>query len=125
MPDACCGLFAVVPTTSRRACSAASKINLNHAVHYNLSLTSSSVRSTVSSRLQSTPDKQSEIAALEERLRELKEEEFTTTAEIGPDLVNDDEEDEDAQLLEGSDEDSIMFSEKWKEAKDGYITKQG
>ena len=125
MPDACCGLFAVVQTTSRRA-SATSKINLNHAVHYNLlSLTSSSVRSTVSSRLQSTPDKQSEIAALEERLRELKEEESTTTAEIGPDLVNDDEEDEDAQLLEGSDEDSIMFSEKWKEAKDGYITKQG
>ena len=124
MPDACCGLFAVVPTTSRRACFATSRINLN-AVHYNLSLTSSSVRSTVSSRLQSTPDKQSEIAALEERLRELKEEESTTTAEIGPDLVNDDEEDEDAQLLEGSDEDSVMFSEKWKEAKDGYITKQG
>lgn len=124
MPDACCG-FAVVPTTSRRACSATSKINLNAIIHYNLSLTSSSVRSTVSSRLQSTPDKQSEIAALEERLRELKEEESTTTAEIGPDLVNDDEEDEDAQLLEGSDEDSIMFSEKWKEAKDGYITKQG
>ena len=107
----CCGF------STSRACFATSKINLNV---YHPSLTSSSITRTVSSRLQSTPDKQSEIAALEERLKELKEEE-STTAEIEPD----DEDDEDAQLLEGSDEESIMFSEKWKEAKDGYITKQG
>ena len=106
----CCGF-----SSTSRACFATPKINLNV---YHPSLTSSSSART--SRLQSTPDKQSEIAALEERLKELKEEE-STTAEISVD----DEDDEDAQLLEGSDEDSIMFSEKWKEAKDGYITKQG
>ncbi|KAL7541992.1 hypothetical protein ACHAWF_007065 [Thalassiosira exigua] len=73
-------------------------------------------------RLRSTQDdKQTEIAALEERLRKLKEEE--SAPEAAPDeteYVATDEPDE----LDGESDDSVMFSERWKEAKDGYLTKQ-
>jgi hypothetical protein len=58
----------------------------------------------------------SEIAALEERLRKLKEQ----GGKIMPAIIADPEED----LPEGESEDSVMFSERWKEAKDGYLTKQ-
>ena len=37
-----------------------------------------------------------------------------------PAIIADPEED----LPEGESEDSVMFSERWKEAKDGYLTKQ-
>ena len=67
-------------------------------------------------RLRSTNDELSEIAALEERLRKLKEQ----GGKIMPAIIADPEED----LPEGESEDSVMFSERWKEAKDGYLTKQ-
>ena len=75
--------------------------------------------------LNADADKDAEIAALEERLRQLKEDESsavavdtssaveTTTAVVEP---AEDEPDED--------DDSVMFSERWKEAKDGYIQKE-
>jgi hypothetical protein len=66
-------------------------------------------------RLRSTNDELSEIAALEERLRKLKEQKGKTSA-----IIADPGED----LPEGESEDSVMFSERWKEAKDGYLTKQ-
>ena len=66
-------------------------------------------------RLRSTNDELSEIAALEERLRKLKEQGGKTSAIIA---------DPDEDLPEGESEDSVMFSERWKEAKDGYLTKQ-
>ena len=67
-------------------------------------------------RLRSTNDELSEIAALEERLRKLKEQ----GRKIMPAIIADPDED----LPEGESEDSVMFSERWKEAKDGYLTKQ-
>ena len=75
--------------------------------------------------LNADADKDAEIAALEERLRQLKEDESsavavdtssaveTTTAVVEP---AEDEPDED--------DDSVMFSERWKEAKDDYIQKE-
>lgn len=79
---------------------------------------------TTSTRLHSIDDNQSEIAALEERLRYLKEQEFspirTPAGRNDPLDWSDDEPDG----MEGETEDSIMFSERWKEVKDGYLTKQ-
>ena len=79
--------------------------------------------------LRSTEEDQAEIAALEERLRELKgganpAESATaeiapieTAAEVEPASIEPDE-------MEGETEDSIMFSERWKETKDEYIAKK-
>lgn len=92
-------------------------------------------------------DAQSEIAALEERLRQLKQsQEIESSASAvadeepavaaAPDeepavaAVQDEEPaatavlDEDEAMLEGESDDSVMFSERWKEAKDDYVTKQ-
>jgi hypothetical protein len=79
---------------------------------------------TTSTRLHSADDNQSEILALEERLRYLKEQEFspirTPAARNDPPL---DWSDDEPDGMEGETEDSIMFSERWKEVKDGYLTK--
>ncbi len=81
---------------------------------------------TTSTRLRSTDDKQSEIAALEERLRQLKDQEFSemNTTPVGNNNLPMDFTDDEEYGMEGETEDSIMFSERWKEAKDGYVTKQ-
>ena len=81
---------------------------------------------TTSTRLRSTDDKQSEIAALEERLRQLKDQEFSemNTTPVGNNNIPVDFTDDEEYGMEGETEDSIMFSERWKEAKDGYVTKQ-
>jgi hypothetical protein len=81
---------------------------------------------TTSTRLCSTDDKQSEIAALEERLRQLKEQEFSemNTSPVGNVYLPMDFTGDEEYGMEGETEDSIMFSERWKEAKDGYLTKQ-
>lgn len=70
-------------------------------------------------------DTQAEIAALEERLRQLKEKEEVapSSSAIAVETPAADE-DDDEGMLEGETDDSIMFSERWKEAKDGYVTKQ-
>lgn len=64
-----------------------------------------------------TDDKQAEIAALEERLRQLKEEESITEAkeELQKQIAKLDT--DELAMLEKIEEtdDSIMFSEKWKE----------
>lgn len=91
--------------------------NLNVARHHY----SSPSRTT---RLHSTDDKDAEIAALEERLKQLKEPESPAVSEPEPtsmELTADDEDDAD---FDGETEDSVMFSERWKEAKDGYLTKE-
>lgn len=79
---------------------------------------------TTRTRLHSTDDKQAEIAALEERLKQLKEDETSSERNA----VNEPEsialELDEPDEMEGETEDSVMFSEKWKEAKDGYVTKQ-
>jgi hypothetical protein len=81
---------------------------------------------TTSTRLRSTDDKQSEIAALEERLRQLKEQEFSpmNTPAVSNVFLPMDLTDGEPDGMEGETDDSIMFSERWKEAKDGYLTKQ-
>ncbi|KAL3807227.1 hypothetical protein ACHAXA_001555 [Cyclostephanos tholiformis] len=81
---------------------------------------------TTSTRLHSTDNKQSEIAALEERLRQLKEQEFSP---INPPAIRNaylpiDSTDNELDGMEGETEESIMFSERWKEVKNGYLTKQ-
>lgn len=75
--------------------------------------------SSISTRLfSSSNDKKSEIAALEERLRRLKEEE--NAAEIQQQVVTL----EPDELGEES-EDSIMFSEKWKEGSSDVAEGEG
>ncbi|KAL7534957.1 hypothetical protein ACHAXR_006169 [Thalassiosira sp. AJA248-18] len=78
------------------------------------------------SRLLSTDDKQEEIAALEERLRRLKEEDSPpeTIADVEPKSVAMDFTADEPDGMEGESEDSVMFSERWKEAKDDYVAKQ-
>ncbi len=87
--------------------------------------TPSTVSTTTTTSLNMS-DKQDEIAALEQRLKELKQEnptlqleddeiESTRTMDIALD---------EPDVIEGQSDESVMFSEKWKEAKDGYITKQ-
>ena len=75
---------------------------------------------TLTTRLHSTDDKQAEIAALEEQLRQLKDETTAADKEEESTLVLPDKPDE----LEGESDDSIMFSERWKEAKEGYLKKE-
>ncbi|KAL9181901.1 hypothetical protein ACHAXT_012244 [Thalassiosira profunda] len=78
--------------------------------------------------LRSTDDKQAEIAALEEKLRQLKEEEPAEAASAQSVAVaaepSTSTDEPDGSELEGESEDSVMFSERWKEAKDGYVEKQ-
>eukprot|EP00580_Thalassiosira_gravida_P005479 CAMPEP_0201653946 /NCGR_PEP_ID=MMETSP0493-20130528/45250_1 /ASSEMBLY_ACC=CAM_ASM_000838 /TAXON_ID=420259 /ORGANISM="Thalassiosira gravida, Strain GMp14c1" /LENGTH=140 /DNA_ID=CAMNT_0048130495 /DNA_START=155 /DNA_END=577 /DNA_ORIENTATION=+ len=72
-------------------------------------------------------DNQAEIAALEERLRQLKNTEeaaVSTTDDAVNEPVSDAPLDEDELMLEGESDDSVMFSERWKEAKDDYQIKQ-
>jgi len=88
----------------------------------------------------SADDKQAEIAALEERLRQLKQEEgenggtdqTTLTVEeqrqqIMADAAETLDADELASLEKINEEsdDSIMFSEKWKETNDGEVDGEG
>lgn len=119
--------------------------SLRRAIHHSSSSTkiarhpyladvSSSARETL---LHSTEDgdNQSEIAALEERLRQLKSEEGGSSTETetiepvplpSPSTVaneGDDDLPDDMERLEGESEDSVMFSERWKEAKEGYVEK--
>ncbi|KAL7462332.1 hypothetical protein ACHAXS_002714 [Conticribra weissflogii] len=76
---------------------------------------------TPSCRLKSTPDdKQAEIAALEEKLRQLKQETNIDSMASYPEsgsFASMELKDEDYSILEGESEDSIMFSERWKEAE--------
>lgn len=88
--------------------------------------TSGKQRPTTATQLRSIHDNQSEIAALEERLRQLKEQQEVSSPMIGgrassPAIL---EEPDEQDLPEGESEDSVMFSERWKEAKDGYLAKQ-
>eukprot|EP00585_Thalassiosira_rotula_P004897 CAMPEP_0196147292 /NCGR_PEP_ID=MMETSP0910-20130528/25072_1 /TAXON_ID=49265 /ORGANISM="Thalassiosira rotula, Strain GSO102" /LENGTH=140 /DNA_ID=CAMNT_0041409675 /DNA_START=324 /DNA_END=746 /DNA_ORIENTATION=+ len=72
-------------------------------------------------------DNQAEIAALEERLRQLKNKEeaaVSTTDDAVDEPVSAAPLDEDELMLEGESDDSVMFSERWKEAKDDYQIKQ-
>ena len=93
---------------------------------------------TRTSPLRSTEeiDNQAQIAELEERLRQLKNRERGSATEndnietIPPEspptvVVNRDDElpDDTRGELEGESEDSVMFSERWKEAKKGYTEK--
>lgn len=88
---------------------------------YHKSVTSAMACRSKSTILYSTPDdRQSEITELEERLKELKQEE---ESKVQPDDLTSDELDAYNSLQDES-EDSVMFSEKWKEAKDDYTTKQ-
>jgi len=93
------------------------------------------VSSTITTRLHSTEDgdNQSEIAALEERLRELKNKEGESSPENSngdkkpesiPMELSSTADDDDEDLPDGESEDSIMFSERWKEVKDDYVTKK-
>mmetsp|Transcript_19187 Transcript_19187/g.41554 ORF Transcript_19187/g.41554 Transcript_19187/m.41554 type:complete len:200 (+) Transcript_19187:70-669(+) len=100
--------------------------NLNLARYSTVAASSS--RTT---RLHSTDDNQAEIAALEERLKQLKEPE-SSSSESPPvakpestpmEILTADEQDG-LEAIEGETEDSVMFSERWKEAKDGYLTKE-
>ena len=86
-----------------------------------------------SSRLHSTDDKQAEIAALEEKLRQLKADDESSTAIVVD--VDDEpqfppmgstsvEETTPDDGMEGETDDSVMFSERWKETKDDYLTKK-
>lgn len=72
-------------------------------------------------------ENQAEIAALEERLRQLKNTEeaaVSTTDDAVNEPVSDAPLDEDELMLEGESDDSVMFSERWKEVKDDYQIKQ-
>jgi hypothetical protein len=66
-------------------------------------------------RLHSTEDKQAEIAALEDRLRQLRDE----AEKIPLDLALDERDDIKAETA-----DSIMFSERWKVAEENNVIKQ-
>lgn len=80
-----------------------------------LSSSSSSTTRLFSSN--DTDDKQAEIAALEERLRQLKEEEGITEAKVELQKQIAKLDTDELAMLEKIEEtdDSIMFSEKWKE----------
>lgn len=90
----------------------------------------STVASSKATLLHSTDDcdddKQAEIAALEERLKQLRDQEaspqrfFAKETESVPLELHADERDG----MEAETADSIMFSERWKEAKDNYVIKQ-
>jgi len=94
------------------------------------------VKREMSSRLYSSTgddggDNQAEIAALEERLRQLKQNEEGASSTAAADETDEPASaaadavvDEDEAMLEGESDDSVMFSERWKEAKDGYETNQ-
>mmetsp|Transcript_30577 Transcript_30577/g.63579 ORF Transcript_30577/g.63579 Transcript_30577/m.63579 type:complete len:177 (+) Transcript_30577:37-567(+) len=76
---------------------------------------------TPSCRLNSTPnDRQAEIAALEEKLRQLKQEndiDSMTSSSASGSFSGIESKGDDSFILEGESEDSIMFSERWKEAE--------
>ena len=96
-----------------------------HSTSVEQTVAGPSLTGSTSFRLYSTDDKQAEIAALEERLRQLKEDESSPVAdEPQPTPELSAEELVDYEAMEGESDDSIMFSERWKEAKDGYVTKQ-
>ena len=69
-------------------------------------------------RLHSTEDKQAEIAALEDRLRQLRDEALSPE-KIPLDLALDERDDIKAETA-----DSIMFSERWKVAEENNVIKQ-
>mmetsp|Transcript_307 Transcript_307/g.612 ORF Transcript_307/g.612 Transcript_307/m.612 type:complete len:197 (-) Transcript_307:373-963(-) len=81
-------------------------------------------------RLHSTEeDKQAEIAALEERLRQLKDAEgggssFPSEDTIAAPVSMEQVELDDDGEFDGETDDSVMFSERWKEAKDDYVAKK-
>lgn len=71
---------------------------------------------------ESADDKELEIAELEERLRQLKEDESKSTETIDTPIYDPEEDDEGS--FDDESEESVMFSERWKEAKDKVEKKQ-
>ena len=113
----CCYLLSS-PHHQVQSFSVGSRRLLAASGHNIIILSSSSSSTTRLFSTNDTDDKQAEIAALEERLRQLKEEEGITEAkdELQKQIAKLDT-DELAMLekIEETDDDSIMFSEKWKE----------